>query len=296
MYIMEAGFGAGEKTVQTLRLNLFEKTAPLAVVEARGSASIFPHGHDFTEIVYVEKGAALHVIDGVTQRIGPGDMFVIPVGHEHRILPAEDTVNFEEEFQIVNILFDARRTGVDAAGFFGGVFSARREESAAQAVDMIRREYEKRLPGWEDIAISALGILVGVLARLDERRERPPAQEIDMKNRYVSEAVKFFAEHYAERITVGDVAAHVGLSRGYLQRLFKEDTGQTISHSIASLRVQHACELLISTDLSVYEIASQVGFSDANQFHIAFKAFVGVTPKTYRAANSVRVQCQHEVI
>ena len=106
----------------------------------------------------------------------------------------------------------------------------------------------------------------------------------------------YYQTHYTQRFSVVDIARHVGLSKGYLQRILKADTGQTLMNGIASMRVQKACELLLTTDMSVYEIASQVGFADCNQMHIVFKRFVGMTPKTYRTQNSVRIEREREVL
>jgi AraC-like DNA-binding protein len=80
----------------------------------------------------------------------------------------------------------------------------------------------------------------------------------------------------------------VGISRAlavndkYLTRLFTRVVGQHMHEYIVSLRVHHACRLLLSCDRPIKEIAFESGFRSPDRFRRAFRGNVGVAPTTYR--------------
>lgn len=88
--------------------------------------------------------------------------------------------------------------------------------------------------------------------------------------------------HIQERITVNDLAAHTGLSTGYLSRLFKQETGSSISDYIRAKKIEKAENLLKFCDYSLIEITNYLSFSSQSHFIQLFKKFTGMTPKKYR--------------
>ena len=72
------------------------------------------------------------------------------------------------------------------------------------------------------------------------------------------------------------------VSSSYLSALFKKETSMTVTDYIHYTRIRQALFLLNVSGLSVGEIASRCGFSDANYFTRTFKKLQGKTPKSYR--------------
>ncbi len=81
---------------------------------------------------------------------------------------------------------------------------------------------------------------------------------------------------------LSDVAAAVGLSERYLNRLFKEVTGTTINHMIIRLRMEEAARLLKDPLAKIYEICDRIGYADQDHFRESFKKQFGLTPTEYR--------------
>ena len=103
---------------------------------------------------------------------------------------------------------------------------------------------------------------------------------------YVSSVYKkiidFISENYTFDISLNDIAAACNYSTGYIRHIFKKESGYTISHYIAILRVSHAKKLLSSTNKSISDIASIVGYSEPNYFTNIFRKETGMSPKAYR--------------
>ena len=87
------------------------------------------------------------------------------------------------------------------------------------------------------------------------------------------------------KISVKELANVAGLSRDYTGKLFKRETGKTLTGYINEIRIQKAKELLYATDLSITNLAEIVGFSDVYYFSKVMKQYEGVSPANWRKHN-----------
>jgi AraC-like DNA-binding protein len=79
-----------------------------------------------------------------------------------------------------------------------------------------------------------------------------------------------------------ELVAQMGMSYSTLHRKIKEKYNKTISLFIREVRLEKAKELLQTENLSVSEIAYQVGFGSATYFNKCFHEFYGMSPGEYR--------------
>ncbi|QAY67996.1 response regulator [Paenibacillus protaetiae] len=103
------------------------------------------------------------------------------------------------------------------------------------------------------------------------------------ENRAVEKIKQYILEHYTEELELQRLAEFVFLTPSYLSKLFKTETGETITDYIISVRIQQA-KLLLRRDhnLKTYEIGERVGYADPAYFTKVFKKTTGKTPKEYR--------------
>lgn len=90
-------------------------------------------------------------------------------------------------------------------------------------------------------------------------------------------------DHYAEAINMNSLASDTGMSPRSFNRRFKDATGQTPSAYLQQTRIRNATELLKSTNLSIGDVAFQVGYGDKSHFTQLFKKIQNVTPSEYRS-------------
>lgn len=100
--------------------------------------------------------------------------------------------------------------------------------------------------------------------------------------RLVRRAMAYIHEHYAEPISREEIAAHVGVSKDYLTRIFRQETGLTPVAYLNRYRVHQAKRLLATTHKTVHEIAFEVGFSSSEYFSHVFRKETGMSPSAYR--------------
>ncbi len=89
--------------------------------------------------------------------------------------------------------------------------------------------------------------------------------------------------HFAEKISLDDLASRYFISKFHLSREFKKLTGSTIGNYLTSRRVSHAKKQLRFTSLPLDAIARECGLSDTSYFVKVFKSAEGMTPGEYRS-------------
>ena len=89
-------------------------------------------------------------------------------------------------------------------------------------------------------------------------------------------------QRYFEPLTIGMIAQEVYMSAGYIQTLFKKETGMTINDYITRIRIESGKELLKDSSIRIYDVANLVGYQDTNYFTKIFKKYVGMNPLDYR--------------
>lgn len=103
----------------------------------------------------------------------------------------------------------------------------------------------------------------------------------------VYHAMEYVKSHYAQKISLAQVAEYVGLNKSYFSTLFKNETGMSMMAYIHSVRVERSKVMLMDASLGLAEVAALCGFEDQSYFTKIFKRVTGVTPKRYRDGRGV---------
>lgn len=88
--------------------------------------------------------------------------------------------------------------------------------------------------------------------------------------------------HFAEELSLRQLAEQFSLNYTYCSELFKSATGVNFSKYLTNLRMKAACELLSTTDTGVAEICHRAGYNSFHHFAGVFKRCFGMTPTEYR--------------
>lgn len=113
-----------------------------------------------------------------------------------------------------------------------------------------------------------------MLEQLFERYSRETMTEYNMFVQFVNE--------YHNNITLSDLCNHFNRSKSYISHIFKQRSGKTLKAYCNDLKLEDAKKLLTETDISVTNIAFDVGFNDASYFIYLFKKKYGISPLKYR--------------
>ncbi|MDK9756993.1 helix-turn-helix domain-containing protein [Vibrio sp. D173a] len=100
----------------------------------------------------------------------------------------------------------------------------------------------------------------------------------------------YLEQHFARKITLADLANDLSLSESAVTRLFQKHFKEPFSQRLMKLRINHAAELLQSTELPIGIVFERVGYRNQALFNRHFKTYKGLTPRDYRQHYQQRIQ------
>jgi two-component system response regulator YesN len=112
----------------------------------------------------------------------------------------------------------------------------------------------------------------GIVSRVYEKRSKG----------IIENAKRYIEANYQSQISYRDVAREVFISPSYFLTLFKRETGITFVDYLTVVRIEKAKHQLLTTDLSVTQIAFDHGFNNSNYFSNIFRKIVGVSATEFR--------------
>lgn len=97
----------------------------------------------------------------------------------------------------------------------------------------------------------------------------------------ISKAIDFIHQYYNTNLTLTDVASSIPINESYLSSLFKKECEQSFKQYLNNYRIEKAIYLMKTSNLSLLDIALQVGFDSTSYFSTVFKKYKGVCPRHY---------------
>ena len=151
---------------------------------------------------------------------------------------------------------------------------------------LIENEFEHDLRRVH-VEAKALELLVLSLSGLHDAEERTERGHLQMGERDIARVEKVRAildDQFLEPPSITRLAREVGVNEAKLMHLFKHHVGETIFNYTQRLKMEKAKHLLETSDISVTEIAFEVGYEYSSNFTTAFRRHFGVTPRVAREA------------
>ena len=106
----------------------------------------------------------------------------------------------------------------------------------------------------------------------------------------LKKALLYIDSHYAQELTLQDIATALYVSQSYLRKVFANEIQNSVGAVLEEIRLKKACELLEKNMYYVSDIAEMVGYSNPTYFTKVFKKRFGITPSQYavRFMNSLK--------
>jgi AraC-like DNA-binding protein len=207
---------------------------------------MMPHSHPYDELIVVLGGCLRLRIDGRSLEARTGDILLYPSGsiHEESSDPASPLESL----------------------FFGLMAPQGRSlptllhDDTGRVRQMAHWLYADRHAAAPAVRAAAAALLGGILAEL-RRIHAQPIHEAAL----VGSTRAFVTEHLADRLTLARLARQAGLSKFHFSRLYRRLAGRTPMADVREIRVGHALDLLLTTNLPLKEIAPKAGLTDEYQ-------------------------------
>jgi two-component system, response regulator YesN len=140
---------------------------------------------------------------------------------------------------------------------------------------------------WGEVAATApvksIAALRGWTQRLIERHwAEAAANPSGQTSSVIAKVMEFVQKHPEEELGREQLAATVFLNPAYLSRLFRKETGQSLTEYILEVKINHAKQLLEQSNMKVGSVAEAIGYTHFSYFAKIFKKITGLSPHDYR--------------
>lgn len=254
--------------------------------------SVSPHWHNEAELTLVTSGTCTYQVHLDTYKVTAGDIVFVPPAVLHSITAASEEAMCSETYVFHMNFLGANSADICAVKYLTPLINQSlalpcligKNHPAYRAIldifHQISRVYKDASAGYE-LLLRAL--LLQVIAALlpygvESSTHSPLESEHTFKLKLVLE---YIGEHFAEELTIADLAQLCYFSEYHFMRFFKKYVGTSCLEYIKNLRLEKAAEQLAQGGHSVLDTALSCGFGNLSYFYREFKKKYGMTPKNF---------------
>ncbi|WP_405153849.1 helix-turn-helix domain-containing protein [Paenibacillus sp. FSL K6-0108] len=274
---------------------MYTHTLYTSVPEGRGFNDL--HWHEELQITLVTKGTLVIQVNGIDHELKTGQAILINKGILHVTTQLSHdgeyvSFNFPEKllaFHSDSTMEEKYVLPYTRSSFVSIVISAN-VEWENQVLDMLwnmKRVFNRSKSwGWEyEISIKTVQLWFILISNLSLPQEEAPKHAKRQQER-LQLMLSFIHQNYSSPITLREIADTAHLSISECLRSFKKTVHMTPYEYLIKYRIKKSCELLVSSENTITEIARNVGFNHVNHFIQTFKKDQGKTPKGFREFRS----------
>lgn len=240
------------------------------------------HVHPTWEMYYLLSGKIRYFVTNQIYDLNPGDLIFVPKGSLHRTIYQKESthsrfvINFSDKWISTLKTEDLPPITVISIPSIA-------QNVVTELFTSIYNEYTAVDKFSPVLLPSLITQLVVTFLRLNSQTSPLLSSSfVDNKNSPIAKAVRYMGSHYAEQITLPEIAAYCGFSKPYFSKRFRQEMGFCFTDYLLHLRLKKAIELLEKTKKNVTEIAFECGFNDSNYFGGCFKKVMKTSPLGYR--------------
>lgn len=268
-----------------MSMNAIIKYSVCAANRVAGYAMLFadaPLG-EWT-VFYARKASFCVVVESEPVRVHEGCALI---AKSALIAPADAAQDGESPFEadVLTLSRSGGAMGVDLSTFRGGMCLSKFDSKTSTAIRFYFEFIATLVSQGDESARQDLvaGNLELLLKLIDRGRVTGDYETNDDASieRKVLVVKEFIDSRYMEEISLQRLANEFFISPDYLSHVYKEHIGSSPINYLIMVRIGHAKKLLLTSDLSVQEIAKSVGYNNANYFSILFRKATGLSPTTF---------------
>ena len=235
------------------------------------------HYHDAYEIYILEKGERNYLIDGTLFGLGEREVALIKPFELHSTdgsVYSRYVLYFKEEYLDRYFTTEGKERLLS-------VFSRKRltlsDEAYARTIELLMELNSRH----DDFSV-----LSEILRTLQSCRDLPPRRR-DGEGSLVSKIIEHLGQSYLTFQGLDELAARFFITKSYLCRLFKRETGLSVVSYVNAQKLQRATEELCFSRKSIKRIAADCGFCSSVYFCKLFRESFGTSPGAYRRAHQI---------
>lgn len=262
--------------------------------------SLPPHDHSFFEIVYVLEGKGTHILNRNGYGYSKGSLFFLTPSDVHSFEISEktrlciitfnkiyfskergkhrETVDFSELFRKIELI-------LNNAGYLQGeaIKTASDKTMISLLIERLLKEHEEKLFLHEAIIQNIIFMILNLIAR-NIQRQLTATITVNGQQNQIQEVIFYIQQHIydKEKLKADAIAAHFNRSKNYISEFFKAGTGTTLRDYIQQYKLNLVKSRLQFSDMTIAQIADELGFTDESHLNKMFKLSYKMTAKEFK--------------
>jgi len=245
------------------------------------------HYHDEIELLAVAEGELFCVVSGKHYHCQKGDVLFFSARIPHATYVENSACTYTLiQFRPEHFLGDSNNTGKYFNRFVRNAdlpFAIFKNQDLYDMIARASEEEQKQEEAFDLYIKGTIYSIIALLCREGALSASNSAYSADIKK--ILPALSYIDEHYAQDITLDDVARLQNLNPSYFCRVFKRASGSSFVDYLNFVRICKSEKLLAAGEKSILEIACDVGFTSLSYFNRTFKRYKNCTPTEYRRAH-----------
>jgi len=235
------------------------------------------HSHHSYEILFIINGSLIILFNDGYYELHAGDIALFSPNESHKSLGNNlrewVCLNFSEEY--LKQYFSADASKILVSTFKNRII----HPNANQFTDLCKMFHilYNNYKNGDDMLFMDISNLLMNISRMNQ-----PIPKKNPVNKKLLDMVHYISENYAYDISIENIADNCHLSKAWTCSLFKNYFDTTPMKFLNNIRILHACDILLTTDMNITEVAMNCGFSSASHFGRIFKLTTGQTPSEFR--------------
>ncbi|WP_426348369.1 AraC family transcriptional regulator [Alloiococcus sp. CFN-8] len=245
------------------------------------------HSHPFTELFYVVKGRGHFQINNKTFDVKEDDLVIVNANVSHTEYsidsnPLEYIVLGIEGMAILQDIKD----GDDSYGEYSILNYRGYKDEVLFYLKKLLKEAREKDELYKEVTHNLLLLLIiNIVRRTSTRLVISSTENISKECAYIK---NYIDNNYSSNITLDSLSEMTHMSRFYLVHIFRRFFNVSPISYLITKRLKEAAHLLESTDLSIMNISSSVGFTNQSYFCQIFKKNYNMSPSSYRKLNKIK--------
>lgn len=258
-------------------------------IKKRGQSMYSSHIHSYCELFYLLKGHCDFLLADRTFSLIEGTIVLIPPNALHKTTythnePCE-RINIEFTYDYISNL--EKRFGnlwLNTTTFNNFIYikPEYREPINAQFDNLINETHIKDVFSDYLIKINFESIVLQLLRIKEDPSVFTINNNMIIVDKSIKKALQYIDNYYYENITLTQIASMLGLNPSYFSNKFKSINGIGFKEYLNMVRIRHAEQLLIETNLDITSIALSCGFESSNYFGDSFRKIHHTSPSQFR--------------
>jgi AraC-like DNA-binding protein len=239
------------------------------------------HFHNYLEFIYLLEGSYSIKIDGVLYEMSKGDFVILFPYQLHELISTTG-----DNYELVCVASpDTFSEYDDIIKNFVCASSVIKSQFLTEECKFLLDWIANTRSNMRDVFRLRKMLLCLIFREITLSCDMIPRSELNMTS--IQRILKYCNDNYlSDNISLDNISKSLGINRHHISHLISDNLNVNFSTYINELRINHACELIDTTDMSVTNISMECGFGSIRNFNRTFMKLKGTTPSEYKSRKS----------